>query len=1857
MASKNGKINKNITVKVLREKVDNILKQPDSAPIEDDEVWAVVNSFMEHNGLNSAQLNSFNDFIHNKAQDVVDSPGIKTVTIEENGKKFILEFGELYFSSPTITELDGENRVLFPIESLWRNTSYVSEVHIDLTVTPPTGKQTHYDKEYLGNMPVMVKSDLCNFHTIADDEEQVGLHSEDFFDHGGYFVIAPKSESAAGTRAQRRALAAQEKITNNRIFVFKNRKNKPKFTTYAECHSTVNGTHTTAVTVGQIQKRISCVLPWIDKTEIPVGVVFRALGIDSEEMMATLILGPNFKNDAECMDIIKNILIYPLEESYECNTQEGALHFIGRRGRKFTKVNKPADDDGENAEEIEEDADTYDGENEGEDIESEADSQIRKDKESAISYAKHLMTTEVLSHLGQTEDAHHDKAVYFGYMIRKLVYVILGKLTVDNRDHYMNKRINTTGVLMAQQFHNALRRLITDISHNVLKALKQGHNVNIKSWIKPNIITNAMIGAISNNAWTMGGAKAKGISQIYEQFNYTGGISNLRKVKIFIDGDAGKIIVVRDVTTDQFGKMCPAESPEGKTAGLVRNMALSCYITVGTDAGPVKKIINHLLGNVPFPESLNWTRIFVNGVQVGATKTPRDFKRNMVKLKRNGTLSAETSIAYFERATTNISEIHISTEAGRPCRPLLVVENGELVIKSDTIENLVLHEMSWNELLCSGMVELVDAAEEEEAVVAGYPSDFDTMSNDLKLKYTHCELHPSMLYGVGGSIIPFPDHNQCIGENELVTMEGGTVKSLKNIKVGDRVVNFNPQTGAPGVTTVTNVLHKRTNKQMYRITTVNGRTVTATGDHRFIAFDDKGSKKWCKVANLKNGSLVGIYDSTTPLGADALLYSFIRDITAISDKMIADITTESPHQSFICNGFGVHNSPRNTYQCLWKEEPVLMADGTTKAIKDVKVGDEVVTFDPETLETSTTKVIHHHVAPTDKKILRLTTWSGRTITVTEDHKVFTIGGWVEAGNLKINDTKICIFENSTFYPPKSFYGYEFVRIRSCEFKPNLTIEEYERLVKFIVNDKGYHAFMPLGSIEVVDNVEIADITTESSNHSFIGGQGFCVHNSAMGKQAIGIPFSNYRQMNTGTFHVMRYLQRPLALSRAASIVRFDEMPAGQNAMTLIMPRKFNEEDSLELNADSIARGFMNSDKFTNYYAECREDRREFFGVPTDEECERFRGDASKLNEEGFAPRHTVVVNGDILIGKLAMIKVDAHATGAGGVRKKYINHSIKYEHMWPATVDSIQIGTTADGYKFISITLVQVRIPVVGDKFCYTPDHDVLTTDGWIPVANITRDHYIASLDTDGKLVYEQPTEVVSFDHDGDIIHVDTDQVDLKVTPNHNVYVRRRTGKFKLEPIEKLDNVHVHYKKDAIWETPLVKHFVLPSIWVPMGRSKATIICPVNLDMNEWLIFFGIWMAEGWTHGGRVEIAVNKERVLTALEKCLRVMGFGYKVFHDEFKLKIYDKQLVAYMSPLSVWAINKQLPEWVWSLSKEQCQILLHSMCLGDGHMNGNTPMYDTSSIKLKDDVIRLALHCGWAANAKIRSKAGTHKVIRGKDTVTNADAWRLTIIKTQLEPAVNKHIKNQQVAEHYVGKVYCFTVPSHIVYVRNSVSELNGLQRPVWCGQSARHGQKGTAGKIIPAIDLPFNSAGVPPDIVVNPIAFTSRMTIAMIIETWTGKVVTSTSPLHDIAISDYLLDTDIADETDDFFDQSFTSSRSEEFNKIFSHPQHPQLIDATPFRKNFSRDVIRTEMGKYGCDLGDEYFTDGITGKRTRCLAFFGPCYYQRLRHMVVDKIHARARGARTILFRQPMEGRVFGGGLRIGSTLLRTSQSVC
>jgi len=502
------------------------------------------------------------------------------------------------------------------------------------------------------------------------------------------------------------------------------------------------------------------------------------------------------------------------------------------------------------------------------------------------------------------------------------------------------------------------------------------------------------------------------------------------------------------------------------------------------------------------------------------------------------------------------------------------------------------------------------------------------------------------------------------------------------------------------------------------------------------------------------------------------------------------------------------------------------------------------------------------------------------------------------------------------------------------------------------------------------------------------------------------------------------------------------------------------------------------------------------------------------------------------------------------------------------------------------------RIPRVGDKVaCYSKDHEILTDKGWLSFDNLTYDHKVATLVDGETLEYNKPTEIMSYDYKGKMYHIKSNQIDLTVTPNHRMYVgNSHRSNFQILNAEDIYGKTKSYKKNVVYGLRNNDcEFILP------GCDD---LSNLNLDMNAWLEFFGIWIAEGCTiRDWGITFATHKQRVKDKLEEVCAMLGFEIRKHKDKTDDNIKnawcfnDKRLVSYFKLLSVGAVNKSLPEWCFKLNMEQTRLLINGMMLGDGHtMKNGTRRYDTSSTKLANDFQRLCLHAGWSCNIMIKYKAGHESYCAPRDEIfkSTTDAYRMTIITSQNTPIVNKNIKSGDQHDSWIdydNKVYCCTAPSGIIYVRNSESKIVS-----WSGNS-RHGQKGTCGITLTTADMPFSESNIVPDLIINPNCIPSRMTIAQLLECVLGK----------------------------------------------SSALKGQLSDATPFNNNNIQEAMDV-LKEYGFEEhGFEDLYCGMTGKKIKSQIFIGPTYYMRVKHLVEDKIHSRSKGPRLILTRQPPEGK--------------------
>ena len=240
--------------------------------------------------------------------------------------------------------------------------------------------------------------------------------------------------------------------------------------------------------------------------------------------------------------------------------------------------------------------------------------------------------------------------------------------------------------------------------------------------------------------------------------------------------------------------------------------------------------------------------------------------------------------------------------------------------------------------------------------------------------------------------------------------------------------------------------------------------------------------------------------------------------------------------------------------------------------------------------------------------------------------------------------------------------------------------------------------MPLASDELMPNCMISDITVESENHTFIGGDSFAVHNSAMGKQAVGIYMSNFNQRMDTMSHVLNYSQKPLARTQLSKVTHSEELTGGINAIVAIMTYTgFNQEDSVMMNQDAIDRGMFHSTYYKTVRDQCNKNHstgeEEEFCIPdqTASSKHQQQADYSSLGPDGFVPVNTRVKGGDVLVGKVMPHQV------AGHNMPRDTSLHVKFNE--GGTVDQNYQGINNEGYRFCKVRLREHRVPEIGDKF------------------------------------------------------------------------------------------------------------------------------------------------------------------------------------------------------------------------------------------------------------------------------------------------------------------------------------------------------------------------------------------------------------------------------------------------------------------------------------------------------------------------------------------------------------------------------
>lgn len=649
--------------------------------------WNLIDEYVKKKTLLSHQIDTFDEFIHDGISRVINECDINLKTKDFTCK---YSFDEVHIPSPCIIKEDRSTRTMYPNEARHSDLTYSSPLFVNIKeeiITENGDVENHiYKRIIIANIPIMLRSSKCNLqnHTSA---ERIAL-GECEKDNGGYFIIKGKE----------RVLIGQLRNVYNQPIVLK-QKPSDKYKYICEVRSMSEETgHSVLIQVkiGDDDRNLVFSLPYIKET-IPVGIVFKALGfITDEEMLCVIGDGGN--------DKIRKYLKYIFRDSYFIKTQEEALAYISQFTIHIVKDDKKLD------------------------------------------YTKQVVENELLPHMGIFATLK-EKTVYLGHMVQKLLRTCAGLRQEDDRDNYTNKRVEMAGVLCSDLFRTLFKRFVKSIELQLEKKKQHPDILSIIS--RCNSITSGLKSAFSTGSWGISKNNyiRTGVSQVLSRLTFGATLSHLRRIIIPI-GREGKNSKIRQIHSSQIMYICPTETPEGQSIGIVMNLAFTTSVSKKIPTVLVKDIIDNC-DNITFindydGKDFSVPKVFLNGILMGVTSNHVALLQELKEYRKTGLLDKEISFTYDGAE----GEFNIFCDEGRFMRPLLTVnEKNEInVTENDPLD--------WNEMVAQQKIQYIDNSEIQGSVVAMTEKDM----GDYKVDY--CEINPAVMLGVMASTIPFPDHNQ-----------------------------------------------------------------------------------------------------------------------------------------------------------------------------------------------------------------------------------------------------------------------------------------------------------------------------------------------------------------------------------------------------------------------------------------------------------------------------------------------------------------------------------------------------------------------------------------------------------------------------------------------------------------------------------------------------------------------------------------------------------------------------------------------------------------------------------------------------------------------------------------------------------------------------------------------------------------------------------------------------------------------------------------------------------------------------------------------------------------------------------------
>ena len=1525
--------------------------------------WIFIESYFKQKHLKQLvkhQLESYNYFVNNQIQNTIDMFNPLHICSDHDYIKDLnmhrleieINFENLCIYRPQIYENNGSTKIMFPQEARLRNFSYSSAMTIDLDIkyTVRNGENyknvVNFQKKikniHIGKIPIMLKSDLCVLNQYKHlDHNETG---ECYMDPGGYFIINGSEKTCIG----------QERAAENQIYCHNIEKNNNKWSWMAEmkCIPDWKCISPKQINIFMASKNngfgfpLYLQIPRI-KIPIPLFVIFRAFNIISDkEICELIILNIENVNMKKMLEALRASII----DSNKIMTQDCAIKHIVNNVI-YTPMN----------------------------MDKETGSKKK------YNFAMEVLNNDIFPHC-KTEK---QKIYMLGYMANILLQTSFGWLEEDDRDSYANKRIDLTGSLLNNLLRNYFNKLVKDMKKQIIREINNGSwkstddyeniitKTNIYKIVKSTTIENGIKRALATGDFGIKQVNSNkvGVAQVLNRLTYISSLSHLRRINTPID-KSGKLVPPRRLHNSTWGFLCPAETPEGQSIGIVKNLAYLAHITINSNSSGLYEYILPIIEpidtyNGSYEELYDYVKVFINGTWVGVTKDPKKVYTDLKEKKYKGIINIYISIIF----NSKLKELRVCNDAGRICRPLLKIKNNKPIYNSAIVKQVQSGELSWDDLLIGikledSIIEYVDSYEQNNALIAMRISELNSNSNSNAIyHYSHCEIHPSTIFGILASCIPFPDSNQ---------------------------------------------------------------------------------------------------------------------------------------------------SPRNTYQCLDVNTPVLMKDNTYKLIKDINVYDCVQTFDPKTMKTSYTKIVNQYVRPTEKQMYNVTTYSGKSFNATFDHKFMTYNGWQEVNNMAVGVDLIGIKPDVSVL--SNIHNSKELIFDSKNFKLALTnLRVNENLCTKYINTLTKIGLMPLYNNNVKISIlsRIVGYTLTNSKLSYDD------YNNTF---IIALSFKSMCDLDLFELDIEE-LGFAKTKSKPNNAVQDNETNSVK-PLTIYYKGVFAcMLQVLGLNC-AIPEWIINGSDLV---------KREFLaGIQGGCGGEiKYKKDSNSIN--CYCEPLIFYKNTNVKQDLVKLITSISQLFSYFGIANSpFYKNQNNIKELTDTTyfIDYDEVGLQINndetnliknnsivGYKYDNYK--NTRSALIVEYLCYkqsTHYDNKISLDTFVATCKIINDALFIPLLTKTKI-------------DNVLISDITTQ-----SENHSFFIKGGFMTHNSAMGKQAIGVYVTNYDNRMDKTA----YVLTYPMRPLVETRVMNIIKLNNIPSGQQVIVAIASHSGYNQED--SLLFNKGAIDRGL--------FLATIYHTE---KDEDKKLFG----------NEEIRCKPDKSNTKNMKFANYDKLDANGIIKENTLIED------RDIIIG--------------------KVLPIKE---NKNDFTKTMKHSDESISFRTH------EESYVDKNYIETNGDGYNFCK---VRIRNYRKPVIGDKfSSRHGQKGTIGNIIPEEDMPFTAHGLKPDIIINPHAIPSRMTIAQLKETLLGKVLLQLG--------------------------------------LFG--------DGTSFGE-FEISSIIDKLNDLGYESkGNELMYNALTGEQLTMNIFIGPAFYQRLKHMVNDKQHSRSIGPMVNLTRQPAEGRARDGGLRFG-----------